>query len=41
MSVEHEDPLYGAPNRGGADFSQDFKTGFIMAHRYLQQYVPA
>lgn len=40
MSVEHEDPLYGAPNRGGPDFSQDFKTGFLMARRYLQQYVP-
>ena len=41
MSVEHEDPLYGAPNRGGPDFSQDFKTGFVMAHKYLQQYVPS
>ncbi|MEO7145381.1 MAG: sugar phosphate isomerase/epimerase [Bryobacteraceae bacterium] len=39
MNIEHEDPLYGSPNRG-ADFSDDFKTGFRMAHRYLRQYVP-
>ncbi|MDQ6705836.1 MAG: sugar phosphate isomerase/epimerase [Acidobacteriota bacterium] len=39
MNIEHEDPLYGSPNRG-ADFSEDFKTGFRMAHRYLRQYVP-
>lgn len=40
MSLEHEDPLYGAPNRGGPDFSEDFKTGLRMGKRYLQQYVP-
>ncbi len=40
MSIEHEDELYGAPNRGGPDFSADYKTGFRMAHRYLRQYVP-
>ena len=40
MSVEQEDPLYGADNNPGPDFSQDFKTGFIMAKRYLAQYVP-
>ncbi|SRR5579885_18204 len=39
MSIEHEDPLYGSPSRG-ADFSEDFKTGFRMAKRYLNQYVP-
>jgi sugar phosphate isomerase/epimerase len=40
MSLEHEDPLYGSPNRGGPDFSADYKMGFKMAHRYLRQYVP-
>lgn len=40
MSIEHEDPLYGSPNRGGPDFSEDFRTGLIMAKRYLNQYVP-
>ncbi len=40
MSVEHEDPLYGSPNRGGPDFSADYAMGFKMAHRYLRQYVP-
>jgi sugar phosphate isomerase/epimerase len=40
MSIEHEDPLYGSPNRGGPDFSDDYKMGFVMAKRYLQQYVP-
>ena len=40
MNVEHEDPLYGAPSRPGPDFTEEFKTGFRMAHRYLRQYVP-
>lgn len=40
MSIEHEDPLYGSPNRGGPDFNDDYKMGFRMAKRYLQQYVP-
>ena len=40
MSIEHEDPLYGSPNRPGPDFSDDYKMGFKMAHRYLRQYVP-
>lgn len=40
MSIEHEDPLYGADNNPGPDFSAEFKVGFIMAKRYLSQYVP-
>ena len=40
MSVEQEDPLYGADNNPGPDFSEEFKMGFIMAKRYLNQYVP-
>jgi len=40
MSIEHEDPLYGSPNRGGPDFSEEYKTGFRMGHRYLRQFVP-
>jgi len=40
MSIEHEDPLYGSPNQGGPDWSEDYKAGFKMAHRYLRQYVP-
>jgi sugar phosphate isomerase/epimerase len=40
MSIEHEDPLYGADNNPGPEFSSDFKVGFIMAKRYLSQYVP-
>ena len=39
MSIEHEDALYGA-NDPGPDFSENFKIGFKMAHRYLRQYVP-
>ena len=39
MSIEHEDPYYGSPNHG-VDFSDEYKTGFKMAHRYLKQYVP-
>ncbi len=40
MSIEQEDPLYGAGTNHGADFSDEFKMGFIMARRYLTQYVP-
>jgi sugar phosphate isomerase/epimerase len=40
MSIEQEDPLYGADNNPGPDFSPDFQMGFIMAKRYLNQYVP-
>jgi sugar phosphate isomerase/epimerase len=40
MSLEHEDPLYGSPNRPGPDFSPEYALGFKMAHRYLRQYVP-
>ncbi len=40
MSVEQEDALYGADNNPGPDFSDEFKVGFIMAQRYLAQYVP-
>lgn len=40
MSVEQEDPLYGGEDNHGPDFSEDFKLGFVMAKRYLDQYVP-
>jgi sugar phosphate isomerase/epimerase len=40
MSIEQEDPLYGGESNHGPDFSEDFKMGFIMAKRYLNQYVP-
>jgi sugar phosphate isomerase/epimerase len=39
MSVEHEDDLYDPPG-GEGDFTEGCKTGFRMAKRYLQQYVP-
>jgi sugar phosphate isomerase/epimerase len=39
MSIEHEDPLYDPPD-GEGDFTEGCKTGFRMARRYLQQYVP-
>ncbi len=40
MSIEQEDPLYGGEDNHGPDFSENFKVGFIMAKRYLSQYVP-
>ncbi len=40
MSIEQEDVLYGADNNPGPDFSDEFKMGFVMAKRYLDQYVP-
>ena len=39
MSIEHEDEFYGE-DHPGPNFSDDYKTGFKMAHRYLRQYVP-
>ena len=40
MSIEQEDPLYGGDGNRGPDFSPDFQMGFVMAKRYLDQYVP-
>ena len=40
MSIEQEDPLYGADTNHGGDISPEFGEGFIMAKRYLSQYVP-
>ena len=40
MSIEHEDPLYGADNNPGPNFSEEYKVGFVMSKRYLSQYVP-
>ncbi len=40
MSIEHEDALYGAGTNHGPDFSEEFKVGFRMSKRYLNQYVP-
>lgn len=39
MNIEHEDPLYGSPNRGD-DWTEEYKMGFRVTKRYLQQYVP-
>ncbi len=39
MNIEHEDQVYGDPNRGNV-FSEPYKTGFRMGYRYLRQYVP-
>jgi sugar phosphate isomerase/epimerase len=41
MSVEQEDPLYGGDDNHGPDFSENFKMGFVMAKKYLSQYVPS
>ncbi len=40
MNIEHEDELYYPPYAGN-DFTEPFKTGLQIAHRYLRQYVPA
>jgi len=40
MNIEHEDDLYGWPSRGD-DFSEPYKEGFRVAHRFLRQYLPA
>jgi sugar phosphate isomerase/epimerase len=40
MNIEHEDDLYGAMPPGG-EFTEDYKNGFRVGHRYLRNYVPA
>ncbi|MDQ6676417.1 MAG: sugar phosphate isomerase/epimerase [Acidobacteriota bacterium] len=39
MNIEHEDPVYGDPQRGDV-FNEGYKEGFRMGYRYLRQYVP-
>ena len=40
LNIEHEDAFY-YPNYEGENFTQSFKNGFIVAQRFLRQYVPA
>ena len=40
MNIEHEDDLYGWPYHD-EDFSDEYKTGFRVAHQFLRQFVPA
>ena len=40
MNIEHEDDLYGAMPPT-PDFTEDYKNGFRVGHRYLRNYVPA
>ncbi len=39
MNIEHEDTFY-YPNYSGADFTEPYKEGFRVAHRFLRQFVP-
>jgi len=39
MNIEHEDRFYGWPYPGN-EFSEAYREGFRMAHRYLRQFVP-
>ena len=40
-AVEHEDRFWSAPHSAdAADFPQARKDGFILAHRYLRQFLP-
>ena len=41
IAVEHEDPFWDAPHSGNLpDFPQQRKDGFILARRFLGQYLP-
>jgi sugar phosphate isomerase/epimerase len=40
LNIEHEDAFY-YPNYDGENFSESFKRGFLVAQRFLRQYVPA
>ena len=39
MNIENEDEFY-YPNYGGADFTEQFKRGFHLAHEFLNTLVP-
>lgn len=39
MNIEHEDQFYYPPYKG-TDFTDQYKEGFRVAHRFLRQYVP-
>jgi sugar phosphate isomerase/epimerase len=42
LAVEHEDDFWDKPNtENQPDFPQERKDGFILAHRFLRQYLPA
>ena len=41
IAVEHEDPFWDAPHSDNLpDFPQQRKDGFILARRFLGQYLP-
>lgn len=40
MNIEHEDDLYGAMPPT-PEFTEDYKNGFRVGHKYLRNYVPA
>jgi sugar phosphate isomerase/epimerase len=41
IAVEHEDPFWDVPHSGSLpDFPQQRKDGFILARRFLEQYLP-
>lgn len=41
IAVEHEDEFWDSPDTGdSADFPQQRKDGFILARRFLEQYLP-
>jgi hypothetical protein len=39
MNIEHEDEFYYPPYANG-EFTEQFKQGFRLAHKFLRQYVP-
>lgn len=39
MNIEHEDEFY-YPAYNGSDFTEQFKAGFRLTHKFLRQYVP-
>jgi hypothetical protein len=41
IAVEHEDQFWDLPGSGNLpDFPQQRKDGFILARRFLEQYLP-
>lgn len=41
LAIEHEDEFWDSPHHGNdSDFPQERKDGFILAHRFLSQFLP-
>jgi sugar phosphate isomerase/epimerase len=40
MNIEHEDEFYYPAYANNGEFTEQYKTGFRLAHKFLRQHVP-